>query len=67
MANVVACIKVRNTKANQTKNKRTTSKEIKQIKQVIAMYTGLHGSDGTIHNKNEVEHQGQHPPWAYLE
>jgi hypothetical protein len=41
--------------------------ETKKAKQIVAEHTGLPGSVGTIHNKNEVEYQGQHPPWAYLE
>jgi len=41
--------------------------ETKKAKQIVAEHTGLPGSVGTIHNKNEVEYQGHHPPWAYLE
>jgi len=41
--------------------------ETKKAKQIVAEHTGLPGSVGTIHNKNEVEYQGQRPPWAYLE
>lgn len=41
--------------------------ETKKAKQTRAEHTGLPVSVGTVHNKNEVEYQGQHPPWAYLE